>query len=165
MAELAALLTRLPDTVLDQFRDAARPGPLTFHSTPADVSQSFTANFRTKNAQLFFDTAWVDLDDQAWLRQRGDLDHLLGPTISERNSTPPVNFDQPRSATPSSGFSFDPYDNYQSPTHSGPGSDFEYLSASGLSTPSYQLWHRQTVQSWVWQSSHADKCIECLEEQ
>ncbi|KAJ7210833.1 hypothetical protein GGX14DRAFT_565428 [Mycena pura] len=68
MAELAALLTRLPDRFLDQFRDA-----------------SFTANFRTKNAQLFSDTTWVDLDDlRAWLRQRGDLDHLLDPTISER---------------------------------------------------------------------------------
>ncbi|KAJ7208667.1 hypothetical protein GGX14DRAFT_395817 [Mycena pura] len=89
MAELAALLTRLPDTVLNQFRDAARPRPFTFHSTPADVSQSFTANFRTKNAQLFFDTAWVDLDDlRAWLRQRGDLDHLRDPTISERNFSP-----------------------------------------------------------------------------
>ncbi|KAJ7291907.1 hypothetical protein C8J57DRAFT_1492383 [Mycena rebaudengoi] len=68
MAELAALLTRLPDTVLEQFCDAL-----------------FTANFRTKNAQLFSDTPWVDLDDlQAWLCQR-DLDHLLDPTISERN--------------------------------------------------------------------------------
>ncbi|KAJ6613715.1 hypothetical protein B0H10DRAFT_2436309 [Mycena sp. CBHHK59/15] len=79
MAELAALLMRLPDTVLEQFCDA-----------------SFTTNFRTKNAQLFSNTAWVDLDDlQAWLRQRGDLDHLLDPTISERNS-PPVGLD-PRS--------------------------------------------------------------------
>jgi hypothetical protein len=51
----------------------------------ADVPQSFTAKFRTKNTQLFSDTAWVDLDDlQGWLRQRGDLDHLLDPTISER---------------------------------------------------------------------------------
>jgi hypothetical protein len=68
MAELAALLTRLPDTVLEQFCDAAHP--LTFHSMPADVPQSFTANFRTKNAQLFSNTAWVDLDDlQTWLCQ------------------------------------------------------------------------------------------------
>ncbi|KAJ7239883.1 hypothetical protein C8J57DRAFT_1245699 [Mycena rebaudengoi] len=67
MAELAALLTRLPNTVLEQFCDAARP--LTFHLMQADVPQLFTTNFRTKNAQLFSDTAWVDLDDlQAWLR-------------------------------------------------------------------------------------------------
>jgi hypothetical protein len=61
MAELAALLTRLPDTVLEQFCDVTHP--LTFHSMQADVPQSFTANFRTKNAQLFSDTARVDLDD------------------------------------------------------------------------------------------------------
>ncbi|KAJ7257790.1 hypothetical protein C8J57DRAFT_1234933 [Mycena rebaudengoi] len=62
----------------------------------ADVPQSFTANFMTKNVQLFSDTAWVDLDDlQAWLCRRGDLDHLLDPTISERNF-PPVGLD-PRS--------------------------------------------------------------------
>ncbi|KAJ7476373.1 hypothetical protein B0H11DRAFT_2194866 [Mycena galericulata] len=55
MAALAALLAHLPDTVLEQFRDA-----------------SFTANFRMRNAQLFSGTSWVDLDDLlAWLRQRG----------------------------------------------------------------------------------------------
>ncbi|KAJ7240034.1 hypothetical protein C8J57DRAFT_1562997 [Mycena rebaudengoi] len=69
---LAALLTRLPNKVLEQFCDA-----------------SFTAKFRAKNAQLFSDTAWVDLDDlQGWRRQQGDLDHLLDPTISERNFPP-----------------------------------------------------------------------------
>ncbi|KAJ7252987.1 hypothetical protein C8J57DRAFT_1237803 [Mycena rebaudengoi] len=78
MAELAALLTHLTNTVLGQFCDAACP--LTFHLMQADVPQSFTANFRTKNAQLFSDTALVDLDDlQAWFRPRGDLDHLLDP--------------------------------------------------------------------------------------
>jgi hypothetical protein len=61
IAELTALLTRLPDMVLEQFCDAARP--LTFHSMQADVPQSFTAKFRIKKAQLFSDTAWVDLDD------------------------------------------------------------------------------------------------------
>ncbi|KAJ6617263.1 hypothetical protein B0H10DRAFT_1948500 [Mycena sp. CBHHK59/15] len=125
MAELAALLMCLPDTVLEQFCDVARP--LTFRSMQADVPQSFTTNFRTKNAKLFSDTTWVDLDDlQAWLRQCGDLDHLLDPT-SERNFPlvgldprslygmdgtfgdatfdlyPTVNFDQPRLSTPSSG--------------------------------------------------------------
>jgi hypothetical protein len=55
------------------------------------------------------------------------------------NLYPAVNFDQPRSATPSSGYSFNPYTNYQSSNHSGPSSEFEYLSASGLSTPSSGL--------------------------
>ncbi|KAJ7221161.1 hypothetical protein C8J57DRAFT_1594070 [Mycena rebaudengoi] len=56
---------------------------LTFHSMQADVPQSLTTKSGTKNAQLFSDTAWVDLDDlQGWLCQR-DLDHLLDPTISE----------------------------------------------------------------------------------
>jgi hypothetical protein len=83
MAKLAVLLTRLPDTVLEHFCDVARP--LTFNSMQADFPESFTANFRTENAQLFSDAAWVVLDDlQAWLRQQGDLDHLLDPTISER---------------------------------------------------------------------------------
>ncbi|KAJ7192278.1 hypothetical protein GGX14DRAFT_596076 [Mycena pura] len=112
--------------------------------------------------QLYFsDSAWVDLDDlQAWLRHRGHLDHLLDPTISERNFPPvgldprsaygtdgtfgnvtfdfypPVNFDQPRSAAP---YSFKSNDNYQSSNHSGPSSGFEYLSASGLPTPSSGL--------------------------
>jgi hypothetical protein len=61
-------LTRLPDTVLEQFRDEARP--LTFHSMQADVLQSFPTNFRIKHPQLLSDAAWVDLDDlQEWLRQ------------------------------------------------------------------------------------------------
>ncbi|KAJ7235406.1 hypothetical protein C8J57DRAFT_1248504 [Mycena rebaudengoi] len=57
---------------------------LTFHSMQADVPQSFTTKSGTKNAQLFSDTAWVDLDDlQGWLCQGGDLGHLLDPTISK----------------------------------------------------------------------------------
>ncbi|KAJ6607632.1 hypothetical protein B0H10DRAFT_2305409 [Mycena sp. CBHHK59/15] len=125
------------------------------------MQQSFTANFRTKNAQLFSDTSWVDLDDlRAWIRGRGDLDHLLDPPVSESNfppvvglgpdslygmdgsvgnttfnTYPAVNFDRPRSATPSSGYSFHPYDDHQSSNHSRPSSEFEYLSASGISTP------------------------------
>ncbi|KAJ7202725.1 hypothetical protein C8J57DRAFT_1735594 [Mycena rebaudengoi] len=92
MAELTAPLTRLSNTVLEQFCDAARP--LTFHLMQADVPQSFTTNFRTKNAQLFSDTTCVDLDDlQAWLCPRGDLDHLLDPTIA---NFPPFGLD-PRS--------------------------------------------------------------------
>jgi hypothetical protein len=55
------------------------------------------------------------------------------------NLYPTVNFDQPRSAAPSSGYSFNPYDNYQSSNHSGPSSEFEYPSASGLSAPSSGL--------------------------
>ncbi|KAJ6629710.1 hypothetical protein B0H10DRAFT_1293950 [Mycena sp. CBHHK59/15] len=143
MAELAALLACLPDTILEQFCDA-----------------SFTGNFRTKNAQLFSDTSWVDLDDlRAWIRGRGDLDRLLDPPVSESNfppvvglgpdslygmdgsvgnttfnTYPTVNFDRPRSATPSSGYSFHPYDDHQSSNHSRPSSEFEYLSASGIST-------------------------------
>ncbi|KAJ7241793.1 hypothetical protein C8J57DRAFT_1526589 [Mycena rebaudengoi] len=139
MAELAALLTRFPDTVLEQFCDAACP--LTFYSIQADVPQSFTANFRTKNAQLFSDTAWVDLDDlQAWLRQRGDLDHLLDPTISERNF-PPVGLG-PRSLYGMDGtfgdatFDLYPAVNFDQP---GPSTEFEYLRASGLSTLSSGL--------------------------
>ncbi|KAJ7239849.1 hypothetical protein C8J57DRAFT_1527894 [Mycena rebaudengoi] len=139
MAELAALLTRLPDTVLEQFCDAACP--LTFYSMQADVPQSFTANFRTKNAQLFSDTAWVDLDDlQAWLRQRGDLDHLLDPTISERNF-PPVGLD-PRSLYGMDGtFGDATFDLYPAVTFDqpGPSTEFEYLRASGLSTLSSGL--------------------------
>ncbi|KAJ7277135.1 hypothetical protein C8J57DRAFT_1222887 [Mycena rebaudengoi] len=140
MEELAALLTRLPNTVLGQFCDAARP--LTFHLMQADVPQSFTANFKTKNVQLFSDTAWVDLDDlQAWLRPRGDLDYFLDPTISERNFPPvgldlrslygmdrtfgdatfdpypAINFDQPPYDMLLSGYSFNPYNNYQSSNH------------------------------------------------
>ncbi|KAJ7212792.1 hypothetical protein C8J57DRAFT_1539038 [Mycena rebaudengoi] len=117
IAGLAALLTRLPDTVLD-------------HRSPQTVGP------RTRNCS---NTAWVDLDDlQTWLRQRGGLNHLLDPTISERDLPPvgldpcslygmdgtlgdatfdlypTVNFDQPWSSTPSSGYNFNPYDNYQS---------------------------------------------------
>ncbi|KAJ7239517.1 hypothetical protein C8J57DRAFT_1245948 [Mycena rebaudengoi] len=44
-----------------------------------------------------------------------------------------------RSATPSSGYSFNPYDNYQSSNHSGPSSELKYLSASSLSAPSSGL--------------------------
>ncbi|KAJ6628192.1 hypothetical protein B0H10DRAFT_1940740 [Mycena sp. CBHHK59/15] len=115
MAALAALLMRLPDTVLEQFRDA-----------------------------------------QAWLRQRGDMDHLLdipasnsnfpfdprsmyGTEGSVENSAfngyPAVNFDEIRSATPSSCYSYHTYDDYQSSNYSGPSSEFDYLSASGVSTP------------------------------
>ncbi|KAJ7438013.1 hypothetical protein B0H11DRAFT_2294090 [Mycena galericulata] len=111
MAALAALLAHLPDTVLEQFRDA-----------------SFTANFRMRNAQLFSGTSWVDLDDLlAWLRQRGDIDldsilpfdprSMDGADVSIQNATfdgyPAVGFDDTRSATPSSGYSY-PYDDYQS---------------------------------------------------
>ncbi|KAJ6572966.1 hypothetical protein B0H10DRAFT_2444240 [Mycena sp. CBHHK59/15] len=155
MAALAGLLMRLPDTVLEQFRDAA--SPLMFHLMHSDVLQSFTTNFRTKNAQLFSGTSWVDLDDlQAWLRQRGDMDHLLdipasnsnfpfdprsmyGTEGSVENSAfngyPAVNFDETRSATPSSCYSYHTYDDYQSSNYSGPSSEFDYLSASGVSTP------------------------------
>ncbi|KAJ7470106.1 hypothetical protein B0H11DRAFT_2041417, partial [Mycena galericulata] len=111
MAALAALLVHLPDTVLEQFRDA-----------------SFTANFRMRNAQLFSGTSWVDLDDLlAWLRQRVgiDLDSILpfdprsmdGADVSIQNTAfdgyPAVGFDDTRSATPSSGYSY-PYNDYQS---------------------------------------------------
>ncbi|KAJ6615325.1 hypothetical protein B0H10DRAFT_2220522 [Mycena sp. CBHHK59/15] len=132
-----------------------------YFSVSAGSALSFTANFRTKNAQLFSDTSWVDLDDlRAWIRGRGDLDHLLDPPVSESNfppvvglgpdslygmdgsvgnttfnTYPAVNFDRPRSATPSSGYSFHPYDDHQSSNHSRPSSEFEYLSASGISTP------------------------------
>lgn len=75
MAALAALLAHLPDTVLEQFRDAVSLSM--FHLMHSDVPQSFTANFRMRNAQLFSGTSWVDLDDLlAWLRQRGDMDLL-----------------------------------------------------------------------------------------
>ncbi|KAJ6622395.1 hypothetical protein B0H10DRAFT_2013793 [Mycena sp. CBHHK59/15] len=143
MAELEALLTRLPDTVLEQFRD-----------------ESFPTNFRTKHPQLFSDTAWVDLDDlKEWLGHREDLNHLLYPTISETNVPPivvdprsssgmdgnfgdvtfdpyhPANFYQPRSTTPSSCYSFNPYDEYPASNYSGPSSEVDYFSASGFSTP------------------------------
>ncbi|KAJ7032341.1 hypothetical protein C8F04DRAFT_1235480 [Mycena alexandri] len=135
MAALAALLARLPDTVLEQFRDA-----------------SFTNNFRTKNAQLFSGTSWVDLDDlQAWLRQRGDIDLLHldsnlpfdprsmdGSDVFIQNAAfdgyPAVGFDETRSATPSSSYSYS-HDDYQSSNYSLSGSEFNYLDASGLSTP------------------------------
>ncbi|KAJ7076784.1 hypothetical protein C8R44DRAFT_896501 [Mycena epipterygia] len=135
MAALAALLARLPDTVLEQFRDA-----------------SFTANFRMRNAQLFSGTSWVDLDDLlAWLRQRGDMDLLDldsilpfdprsmdGVDMSIQNAAfdgyPAVGFDDTRSATPSSGYSY-PYDDYQSLNYSVPASEFDYLDASGTNTP------------------------------
>ncbi|KAJ7451202.1 hypothetical protein B0H11DRAFT_2201668 [Mycena galericulata] len=135
MAALAALLAHLPDTVLEQFRDA-----------------SFTANFRIRNAQLFSGTSWVDLDDLlAWLRQRGDMDLLDldsifpfdprsmdGADVSIQNAAfdgyPAVGFDDTRAATPSSGYSY-PYDDYQSSNYSVPASEFDYLDASGSSTP------------------------------
>ncbi|KAJ6597858.1 hypothetical protein B0H10DRAFT_1959723 [Mycena sp. CBHHK59/15] len=140
MAELEALLTRLPDT--------------------AENLQSFPTNFRTKHPQLFSDTAWVDLDDlKEWLGHREDLNHLLYPTISETNVPPivvdprsssgmdgnfgdvtfdpyhPANFYQPRSTTPSSCYSFNPYDEYPASNYSGPSSEVDYFSASGFSTP------------------------------
>ncbi|KAJ7467283.1 hypothetical protein B0H11DRAFT_2284421 [Mycena galericulata] len=135
MAALTALLVHLPDTILEQFRDA-----------------SFTANFRMRNAQLFSGTSWVDLNDLlAWLRQRGDMDLLDldsilpfnprsmdGADVSIQNAVfdgyPAVGFDNTRSATPSSGYSY-PYDDYQSSNYSVPASEFDYLDASGSSTP------------------------------
>ncbi|KAJ7306256.1 hypothetical protein DFH08DRAFT_944850 [Mycena albidolilacea] len=139
MAELEALLMRLPDT-------------------------SFPTNFRTKHPQLFSDTAWVDIDDlKEWLRQRGDLNHILDPTISEMNVRPvgldprlssgmdanfgdasldlyhPVNIYLPRSATPSSGYSFNLYDEYQASNYSGPSSEVDYFGASDFSTPTSGL--------------------------
>ncbi|KAJ7883173.1 hypothetical protein B0H14DRAFT_2702312 [Mycena olivaceomarginata] len=164
MAELEALLMRLPDTVLEQFRD-----------------ESFSTNFRAKHPQLFSDTAWVDIEDlKKWLRQRADLNHLLEPTISEmavrpvgldprlssgmdanfgnasfdlypvdgylpRSATPSSGYSVdassylPRSATPSSSYSFNPYDDYQASIYSGPGSEGDYFGASGFSTPSSGL--------------------------
>ncbi|KAJ7506416.1 hypothetical protein B0H11DRAFT_2272207 [Mycena galericulata] len=113
---------------------------------------SFTANFRMRNAQLFSGTSWVDLDDLlAWLRQRGDMDLLDldsilpfdprsmdGADVSIQNAAfdgyPAVGFDDTRSATPSSGYSY-PYDDYQSSNYSVPASEFDYLDASGSSTP------------------------------
>ncbi|KAJ7280441.1 hypothetical protein C8J57DRAFT_1220909 [Mycena rebaudengoi] len=140
MAELAVHLTRLSDMVLEQFCYVARP--LTFHSMQADVPQLFTANFRTKNTQLFSDISLVDLDHlQAyWItswtppsakvgldpRSLYGMDRTFGDATFDLY--PAVNFDQPRSATPSSGYSFNPYNS--------PSSEFEYPSASGLSTPS-----------------------------
>ncbi|KAJ7804755.1 hypothetical protein B0H14DRAFT_3485882 [Mycena olivaceomarginata] len=54
MAELEALLMRLPDT-------------------------SFSTNFRAKHPQLFSDTAWVDIEDlKKWLRQRARSEPPLG---------------------------------------------------------------------------------------
>ncbi|KAJ7784899.1 hypothetical protein DFH07DRAFT_975231 [Mycena maculata] len=139
MAALAALLAHLPDTVLEQFRDT-----------------SFTANFRMRNAQLFSGTEWVDLDDLlSWLRQRGDMDLLDldsilpfdprsmdGVDVSIQNAAfdgyPAVGFDDTRSATPSSGYSY-PYDDYQSSNYLVPASEFDYLDAPGSSTPSSGL--------------------------
>ncbi|KAJ7766537.1 hypothetical protein DFH07DRAFT_769799 [Mycena maculata] len=139
MAALAVLLAHLPNTVLEQFRDT-----------------SFTANSRMRNAQLFSGTSWVDLDDfLSWLRQRGDMDLLDldsilpfdprsmdGVDVSIQNTAfdgyPAVRFDDTRSATPSSGYSY-PYDNYQSSNYSVPASEFDYLDASGPSTPSSGL--------------------------
>ncbi|KAJ7899190.1 hypothetical protein B0H14DRAFT_3424023 [Mycena olivaceomarginata] len=134
MAELEALLMRLPDT-------------------------SFSTNFRAKHPQLFSDTAWVDIEDlKKWLRQRADLNHLLEPTISEMAVRPvgldprlssgmdanfgnasfdlyPVDGYLPRSATPSSGYSVDA----SSLNLLGPGSKGDYFGASGFSTPSSGL--------------------------
>ncbi|KAJ6559009.1 hypothetical protein B0H10DRAFT_2120108, partial [Mycena sp. CBHHK59/15] len=47
---------------------------------------------------------------------------------------PAVGFDDTRSATPSSGYSY-PYDDYQSSNYSVPASEFDYLDASGSSIP------------------------------
>ncbi|KAJ7714726.1 hypothetical protein B0H16DRAFT_1701948 [Mycena metata] len=130
MAALAGLLMHLPDAVLEQFRDA-----------------SFTANFRMNNTQLFSGTSWVDFDDLlAWLRRRGDMDHLVSASDSNFPFDPRSmygtdvfnsyadNFDEIRSATPSSSYSY-PYDDSQSSNYSVHGSEFDYLSASGYSTP------------------------------
>ncbi|KAJ7714508.1 hypothetical protein B0H16DRAFT_1807865 [Mycena metata] len=130
MAALAGLLMRLPDAVLEQFRDA-----------------SFTANFQMNNTQLFSGTSWVDFNDLlAWLRRRGDMDHLLSASDSNFPFDPRSmygtdvfnsyadNFDEIRSATPSSSYSY-PYDDSQSSNYSVHGSEFDYLSASGYSTP------------------------------
>ncbi|KAJ7715863.1 hypothetical protein B0H14DRAFT_2644028 [Mycena olivaceomarginata] len=46
----------------------------------------------------------------------------------------PVNVYLPRSATPSSGYSFNLYDEYQASNHSGPSSKVDYFGASGFST-------------------------------
>jgi hypothetical protein len=47
---------------------------------------------------------------------------------------PTVGFDDTRSATPSLGYNY-PYDDYQSSNYSVPASEFDYLDASGSSTP------------------------------
>ncbi|KAJ7762083.1 hypothetical protein B0H16DRAFT_1455708 [Mycena metata] len=114
MTALEALLTRLPDTVLEQFRDAARSSM--FHLMHSDImSQSFPANFRRNNTQLFSGTSWVGLDDLlAWLRQRGDMDHLLASDSNfpfdprSVHGTDIFNgyADETRSATPSSSYSY-----------------------------------------------------------
>ncbi|KAJ7076596.1 hypothetical protein B0H15DRAFT_805590 [Mycena belliarum] len=114
--------------------------------------QSFTTNFRMRNAQLFSGTSWVELDDlRAWLRERDDIDLLEldsissfdprlmdGVGVSIQSATfhgyPGVGFDDTRSTTPSSGCSH-PYDDYQSSNYSVPASELDYLDASGSSTP------------------------------
>ncbi|KAJ7846694.1 hypothetical protein B0H14DRAFT_2583954 [Mycena olivaceomarginata] len=81
MVELEAILMRLPDTVLEHFRDEAHPS--TFHSMQANVLELFLTNFTTKHPQSFSDTAWVNLDDlKEWLCQQADLNHLLHTAIS-----------------------------------------------------------------------------------
>ncbi|KAJ7075469.1 hypothetical protein B0H15DRAFT_806193 [Mycena belliarum] len=150
MAALAALLARLPDTVLEQFRDAASLSMA--HLMNSHVLKSFTTNFRMRNAQLFSGTSWVELDDlRAWLRERDDIDLLEpdsispfdprlmdGVGVSIQSATfhgyPGVGFEDTRSATPSSGCSH-PYDDYQSSNYSVPASELDYLDASGSSTP------------------------------
>ncbi|KAJ7804335.1 hypothetical protein B0H14DRAFT_2612435 [Mycena olivaceomarginata] len=47
----------------------------------------------------------------------------------------PVNVYLPLSATPSSGYSFNLYDEYQASNYSGPSSEVDYFGASGFSTP------------------------------
>jgi hypothetical protein len=50
-----------------------------------------------------------------------------------------VNFYQPRSTTPSSGYSFNPYDAYLASNFSGPDSELDYFGASG-SRPLLLIW-------------------------
>lgn len=51
----------------------------------------------------------------------------------------PVDVYLPRSATPSSGYSFNLYDAYQASNYSGPSSEVDYFGASGFSTPTSGL--------------------------
>ncbi len=61
-----------------------------------------------------------------------------GADVSIQNAAfdgyPAVGFDDTRAATPSSGYSY-PYDDYQSSNYSVPASEFDYIDASGSSTP------------------------------
>ncbi|KAJ7925403.1 hypothetical protein B0H13DRAFT_2314617 [Mycena leptocephala] len=105
----------------------------------------------------------VDIEDlNGWLRQRADLNHLLEPTISEMAVRPvgldprlssgmdanfgnasfdlyPVDGYLPRSATPSSSYSFNLYNDYQASNYSGLSSEGDYFGTSGFSTPSSGL--------------------------